>query len=414
MNLPFFIAKRIHFGQETKKNISQPTITIATAGVTLSMVVIILSVGIITGFKSEISNKITGFGAHLNITHMDSKVGSDSHPISPDSAILSQLKNHVGVKHVQTFINKPGIVKVKDNLQGLLMKGVTQHYDWSFIEGHLLTGTTPKIQDSISSYEALISQHLASTMGLQVGDDFVSFFFQDKLRVRKFTVSGIYQTHFAEFDELFVFVNMRTLQELNRWTPQQVGGIELFLHDFSRLDEMSDSIYFSHIQTWHDSEIVLQLRTIKEMNPALFNWLEVIDINIWVILIIMISIACFNMGSGLLVIILEKINLIGLLKSMGSNNLTIRRIFLTQAGFIILKGMLWGNVLGYTLLFVQHHWHFIKLDPVSYYIAYVPIHFSWTHVLFINLGTLGLILGVMLLPSMAISRISPTKSIKFD
>ncbi len=414
MNFPFFIAKRTDDYTQAKHNFSRPTITIATLGVALSLIVMILSVSIITGFKNQITNKITGFGAHINITHVNNRMGAEPTPINLDSTQIQSLRNCPPIEHVQGYTHKPGIIQANNKLHGLIIKGVGTDFNWSFLQRHLIDGRIPLIDVQQENQEVLISNHTAQLLNLHTGDTFITYFFQDKVRVRKFIITGIYKTDFTDFDKMSIFTNQMLLQKLNGWSKEQVSGVEIYIHDFDQLESVTDSVYFSFIQQWMMETPDLIVQNIKETNPILFGWLDIIDMNVWIILSLMIIIACFNMTSGLLVIILERINMIGILKALGASNTCIRKIFLTQAAFIIIKGTFWGNLIACTCILIQKYSKILSLDPENYYIAYVPVHFSLFHLLLINTATILIILAVMILPSMAISRISPAKAIKFD
>lgn len=414
MNTELFIAKRIFSDKSVKKGISQPIVTIAVIGIALGLAVMILSVAIVTGFKSEISNKVIGFGSHIQIVNYDSNVSYETAPISRQQIFYEDISELKGVKNVQEFATKPGIIKTKTDIQGVVLKGVGKNFDWSFFDQNMKEGKSFRVNDSTKTNDIIISSYIAKLLNLKVGDKIAMYFIQQPPRMRAFTISGIYETSLAEFDEKFALVDIKHIQKLNNWSDDQISGFEVLLDDFSQIDKMTQDV--RDIVGFHFNPDGTKLRvlSIKEKYPQMFDWLNLTDINVWIILILMISVAGFNMVSGLLILILERTNMIGILKAVGTENWSIRKIFLYQSGFLISKGMLWGNILGIAICFFQSKFHIFKLDPSSYYLDAVPINLKLWHILALNSGTLAITVAMLLIPSYIISRLSPEKTIRFN
>ncbi len=416
MSLELFIAKKIHFNQDGEKKVENPTIRVAMIGIALGLAVMILSIAIIVGFKKEVRNKVIGFGSHIQITNFDSNSSFEYHPIAISDTLLTFLGSFPGVDHVETFATKPGILKTDDNFQGIILKGVDIDYDWSFFRKNLKEGELFNIDSKEISTDAIISRSLANMMGLNVGDNFLSYFVQnqDDVRARRFTITGIYETGFLDYDKLFVLVDIKQVRRLNGWERDQVSGIELQVEDYDQLDNIVENIFFAMADKQDREGNTFYTRSIKELNPAIFSWLEVLDINVIVILILMIAVSGFTMISGLLIIILERTNMIGILKAMGQDNTSIRKVFLYVSFFIISKGMLWGNLIGISICLIQSYFHIIPLDPATYYLDAVPIDLSIPALILLNIGTLAATLLMMLGPSYLITKIEPAKTIRFE
>lgn len=297
---------------------------------------------------------------------------------------------------------------------GIILKGVGKEYDWAFMQESLLSGTIPAYNDSTASNKVLISQPIANMLHLQVGDDFFTYFMQENIRVRKLVVAGIYQTNIAEYDKNFIIADIKQIQQLNRWNKHQVSGIEMQVNDYKHLDDAFDEVFMTTANRFDDNGSTYYIQTIKDLNPQIFGWLDLLDINTWVILILMLAVAGFNIISGLLILILERTNSIGILKALGSSNWSIRKIFLYQSAFLIGKGMLWGNIVGVSLCLIQYFTHLIPLDAEAYYIAYVPISLNVGYWLLINIGTACISLAMLIAPSYIITHISPAKAIRFE
>jgi lipoprotein-releasing system permease protein len=414
MSLELFIAKRIHFSKDADKEVTPPIVRIAIAGIALGFTVMILAVSIVIGFKKEIRNKVIGFGSHIQITNFDNNNSYEYTPIVFSDTLLAVIDSFPGVVHTQPFATKPGIIKTETDFQGIVLKGVDNSYDWSFFKKNLLEGDTISLEANKPSSDVLISKYQSDLLGLKLGDSFLTYFVQDDVRARKFTIKGIYETGFIDYDKIFVVTDLRQIQRLNKWDSDQVSGLEIFVNDYDNSAQISEDIFF-RIADEHDrTGNEYYTRSIRELNPTIFDWLDVQDINVIVILILIISVAGFTMISGLLIIILERTNMIGVLKALGESNRSIRKIFLYVSLFLIGKGMIWGNVIGVSLCLTQKFLRIMKLDASVYYIDAVPIDLNVTAWLLLNAGTLIVSMLMMMLPSILVSRIDPVKSIRFE
>jgi len=414
LNLELYIAKKITYKNKSDRQISRPIISIATLGIALGLSVMILAVAIVTGFKAGITEKITGFGSHIQISNYDNNNSFETYPIDINLIPIDRLSEIEGIKHIQSFATKPGIINTKEETQGVVLSGASLDYDWSFFKNKLVEGDTISMIPSKKSNQVLISEKLAKLLHLNVGEKLIMYFVQQPIRQRAFTISGIYNSGMDEFDKLFVICDMRHIQKLNYWGDNQVSGIEITLADFKNLEETKELIRDNVAGIFTKDGSTFKVRSIKQRHPQIFNWLEMLDLNVWIILSLMILVAGFNMISGLLIIILEKTNMIGILKALGTDNWSVRKIFLYQSSMIIGKGMLWGNLIGIGICLIQYHFQLISLDPVSYYLDTVPINLNVLHLFLLNLGTLIATVSMLLIPSYYITRITPSKAIKFD
>ncbi len=414
MNLELYIAKKITYKNKSDRQISRPIISIATLGIALGLAVMILAIAIVTGFKAGITEKITGFGSHIQISNYDNNNSFETYPIDINLVPIDRLSEIEGIKHIQSFATKPGIINTKEETQGVVLSGASLDYDWSFFKNKLVEGDTISMVSSKKSNQVLISEKLAKLLHLNVGEKLIMYFVQQPIRQRAFTISGIYNSGMDEFDKLFVICDMRHIQKLNNWKNNQVSGIEITLDDFKNLDETKEQIRNTVSGIFTEDGSTFKVRSIKQRHPQIFNWLEMLDLNVWIILGLMILVAGFNMISGLLIIILEKTNMIGILKALGTDNWSVRKVFLYQSAMIIGKGMLWGNLIGIGICLIQYHFQLISLDPVNYYLDTVPINLNILHLILLNIGTLITTVSMLLVPSYYITRITPSKAIKFD
>ncbi len=415
MNFEFFIAKRIYFKSEgNKRQIAKPAIRIATIGMALGLVVMIVSLCVVMGFKREVRSKVIGLTSHIQVSNYFSGQSYETLPIAATDSLLSALQSTDGVSHVQRYTTKLGLIKTDTQFQGIIYKGIGQEYDLSFLRHCLVEGEIPAFTDSAASNKVLLSKALADKLQLRLGDAVYTYYLQKDVRVRKLTVAGIYRTNFSDYDNLFLIGDLYTATRLNRWNADQVSGVELQLADFDRLDEVSMAVgnRLRGAEDHYGNNYFSQ--TVVELNPQLFAWLSVLDLNVWVILILMMGVAGFSMISGLLIIILERTNMIGVLKALGGSNGSIQRVFLYFSAFIIGKGMFWGNVVGLTLCFVQWKWQLVKLDPANYYIDAVPVYFNPYTWLLLNVGAFIVSILILVGPSFLISNIKPAKSIRFE
>jgi lipoprotein-releasing system permease protein len=414
LNFEYYIAKRIYGKGEGVNRFSGPAVKVAIAGIALGLAVMIISVAVVTGFKNEIRQKVTGFGSHIRITNFDNNSSYESVPIRIDSAFVKSLLQIDGVKSVQQFATKPGIIRYDNSIQGVILKGLGSDFDSHFIKQHIVDGEMTMFGSGERNDSIMISLKLARMLGLNVGDKFNTFFFQDKIRARSFVVQGIFRTNFPDFDKMFVLVDMRHIRRLNDWDSTQVSGLELQVSDFDRLDEVNAQVFMKTANRFDDNGTSFLSRSIKELYPDIFGWLELVDMNVWIILVLMLLVASFNMISGVLILILERTNMIGLLKSLGTTNWSIRKIFVYNAAFLIARGMMWGNLIGILLCVIQLKWGILTLNPENYYIDVVPINLELLHIVALNVGSMAIIVLMMVLPSWVITRISPSKSIKFE
>lgn len=414
MSLELFIARKIHFSKEGGRQVTPPAVRIAMIGIALGLAVMILSVAIVIGFKKEVRNKVIGFGSHIQITNLDNNSSYESKPIAVSDTLLNDLRAFPGIRHVEPFATKWGILKTDDDFQGIVLKGVDADFDWTFFKDNLKEGELFTIQPDKNSTDVIISQYISNLMGLKVGDSFLAYFVQDDIRARKFHITGIYETGFLDYDKLFVIADIKQIRRLNGWDKDQVSGLELLVDDYDRLDPVAEDIYFDLAERQDRTGNSFYARSIKELNPMIFNWLDILDINVVVILALMLAVAGFTMISGLLIIILERTNMIGILKALGQNNASIRKIFLYVSFFLIGKGMLWGNLIGVSLCVIQSYFHIIRLDPTIYYLDAVPIDISILSLVLLNIGTLAASMLMMFGPSFLITKIDPAKSIRFE
>jgi lipoprotein-releasing system permease protein len=413
VSLEFYIAKRIHF-QQGKKNVSRPAVRIATIGIALGLAVMLISIAVVIGFKQEIRNKTIGFGGHIQITNFDNNNTYEMNPIKADNALIKKISSIEGVRHVQRFATKPGIIKTDNEFQGIVIKGIDSDFDWQFFKSNLLEGRIIDVSGPSPVNQVVLSKYLANLLGLKLGDSFFTYFIQDQVRARKFKIVGIYSTNFIEYDKLFILADMRQVQALNDWKSDSFSGLEVLIKDFDQLDKVGDAVYDATGNKFNKEGKTYSTQTIKQLNMQIFSWLDLLDMNVWVILILMLSVAGFNMISGLLILILERTNMIGILKSIGATNWSVRKIFLYHSFFLIGKGMLWGNVIGLSLCAIQYFTGIIPLDAEAYYVATVPITFNWLYILLLNAGTLVASLLMMIGPSYLITKITPAKIIRYE
>ena len=412
MNFELFIARRIHFARQGKKSISRPAVRVAQIGVAVGLAVVIVAMAIVLGYKREVGNKVVGFGSHIQISNFDSNSTYESAPIVAGDSLMNDIRSVPGVAHAQRFATKTGILKTKTDFQAVVFKGIDQDFDWDFFKTNLKEGNILQLNDSTTSNGVIISSYLSKLMKLNLGDSFLAYFVQDRLRVRKFTIEGIYSTNFQEFDELFVISDIRHIRKLNDWDDSQSSGIEVPVNDFDKVDEVRDRIADKLYGA------MFLVRSVRELHPEIFAWLDLLDMNVWVILALMIGVAGFNMISGLLILILEQTNTIGILKSMGANNWSIRKIFLYHSFFLVGKGMLWGNIIGVGLCLFQHFTGFFRLNPDTYYLSTVPVYTALPSALWILLllNVCCFVISILMLvgPSYLITKINPAKAIKFE
>ncbi|MBQ8443318.1 MAG: ABC transporter permease, partial [Bacteroides sp.] len=413
MDWKLFVARRIYRSKEGEKEVSKPAVLIATWGIAIGLAVMIVAVAVVVGFKHEVRDKVVGLGSDISITNFDAQKSYETVPVVAGDSLLEVLRSTEGVKHVQRYSTKPGMIMTDDNFLGMVLKGVSQEYDWTFLKKHLLEGEIPAFSDSASTNRTLVSRTIANKLNIHTGDKLYTYYIEgDNVRARRLEVAGIYQTNFSLYDDLFMLTDLYTVNRLNNWKADQVSGIELEVTDYDRLAEIKENIRGKvDMQTDRFGNTYYTL-TVEESNPQIFAWLDLLDMNVWVILILMTGVAGFTMISGLLIIILERTNMIGVLKALGADNLAIRKVFLSFSVFLIGRGMLWGNLIGLAFVVLQSQFRVFKLDPTTYYVDSVPVEFNlWWWVL---LNICSLLVSVLMLvgPSYLITRIHPAHSIR--
>jgi len=414
LNFEYFIASREILDKQYKKSISGSMVGIAVFGIALCVAVMIIAISIVTGFKNEIRNKVIGFGSHIQIVNYDSNISYETQPIDNDMEFLPVLRSDKNIKHVQQFATKAGIIKTATDNQGVVLKGVSSDYDWTFFKSNIISGSNFIVNDSIKTNEVMLSKYLATLLKLKTGDDFAMFFVHDPPYMRRFKIKGIFETNLEDFDKMFVICDIKHVQKLNNWDNSQISGYEVLLKDFDQLDEMTEKVRDEVGMPINEDGSSIKVLSIKEKYPQIFDWLNLQNMNVYIFLLILLLVAGFNMVSGLLILILERTNMIGVLKALGTDNFSIRKIFLYESAFLILKGLFWGNLIGIILCFIQMKTGFIKLDQASYYIDHVPVNLNIIHILLLNAGTIATIILMLLIPSLIISSLNPVDSIKYN
>lgn len=412
MNYELFIAKRIIANKRDKSSISSPIIKIAIVAIALGMIVMLISVATGLGLKYKIRDKISGLNSHILLQRFNqSESENTTIPIVLDSTLVKTLKQINGIKKIQPTATKNAMIRTPKDFEMVVFKGVSYDYDWSFFKEYLQQGALPKIEAQKTSNAVLISSFLANKLNLKIGDKIVSWFLKNtndiNAKARSFKIVGMYNSGIQEFDSHYVIGDLKIIQRLNKWKPNQAGTIEILIKDFNDLDQISNEVY-------QNIDPLIDAVPITKKFPDIFEWIGMFDMNITLIIFIMIVIGGINMITALLVLILERTQMIGILKALGNTNESIRKIFLYNAAYLILKGLFWGNVIGLGLIYIEKTVHFIHLDPKNYYVNHIPFYLSFKHVFFLNLGTLILCLVMLILPTYLVSKISPVKAIKFD
>ena len=415
MHFPLFIAKRLYSEQGDKRKVSRPAIHIATAGVAIGLAVMIISVCVVLGFKHTIRDKVIGFGSHIQVADFLTLQQMEQYPIVIDDSMIDVLKHIPDVAHVQRFAMKEGILKTDSDFLGVAFKGVGPDFDSTFIHNNMVEGSIPPFSDSVSHNKILVSQLMADKLHLKSGQRIFAYFFDNNgVRTRRFTIAGIYQTNLKKYDETIVFTDIYTAVKLNGWESDQASGAELSVNNFDNLDMVESRVISKVKGTVDHYGETYSSATIKELNPQIFQWLDLMDLNVWIILALMLIVAGVTMISGLLIIILERTSMIGILKALGARNKTIRHTFMWFAVFIIGKGMLIGNVLSLGLLALQQAFGVIKLDAQTYYVSTVPVEINALYIVALNVATLLISVFMLVAPSYLISHIHPAKSMRYE
>jgi lipoprotein-releasing system permease protein len=405
LNVEYFISGRIALKSE--RTFSKLIVRIAIAGVMLSLAVMILSIAIIKGFKTEIQDKVRGFIGDIQIYRYDLNGSFEKSPFVPNDTTINNLKGNKELASYYPFATKPAIIVANGEVEGINFKGIEQSYDWSYVKKHLISGKVIDFADSAKAMQQiLISEYTAKRLMLKTGDSFIMHFVQDPPRKRKLTIVGIYSIGIENIDKSFAIGDLNLIRRLNNWAPNQMGGIEVRIKDFKKLKAVADEVY-------NNLELKLRSRSVVESTPEIFTWLSLLDVNTKVLLILMLIVGVINMITALLIMILERTNMIGILKAMGMKNSSMMKIFLYNAVYLVGIGLLLGNILGLGLAFLQEYTHLFKLDQTNYYLAYVPVEVHFTDVLLLNIATIVICTLVLIIPSMLVSRISPLKAIRF-
>ena len=418
MNLPLFIARHIYGKEKTaekKHQVSRPAVNIATAGVAIGLTVMIVSVCVVLGFKHTVRDKVTGFGSHIVVSNFLTLQTMEARPVAVDDSMMNVLSKMQGVEHVQRYAYKQGILKTDSDFLGVMFKGVGPEFDSTFIHNNMVEGSIPMFSDEASGNKILVSKTMADQLKLKCGERIFAYFFdQQGVRARRFTIQGIYDTNLSQYDKTICFTDLYTAVKLNGWEQDQVSGAELSVGNFEQLDATYYEVIRKVNKTTDKYGETFTSQTIKESNPQIFSWLDLLDLNVWIILALMIAVSSVTMISGLLIIILERTQMIGILKALGARNKSIRHTFLWLSVFIIGRGMILGNILGIGLVTLQYATGLVKLDPATYYVSTVPVEFNWLLIALLNIATLLTSVFVLIAPSYLVSHIQPAKSMRYE
>lgn len=412
--LSHFLAKRIYSDSGDTKKVSLPAVRIATLGMAIGLAVMIVSVAVVMGFKHSIRDKVVGFGSHIVVKNFANIQDTEEAPVCVNDSMMQVVSKAPGVTHAQRYALKQGLLKTDDDFLGIGLKGVAEEWDSTFIHENMVEGVIPQFSAEASKNNILISKLMADKLNLKTGDKVYAYFIGDNnVRTRRFTISGIYQTNLTKYDEVMVYCDLYTVQHLNGWESDQASGIEMTVKDFDHIANTAEWFIHRVNRTTDRYNQTYSSATIQESNPQIFTWLELLDFNVWVILILMICVASVTMTSGLLIIILERIPMIGILKALGARNGMVRHTFLWFGMFIIIKGLIIGNLLGVGICLLQQYTGIVKLDPQTYYVAEAPIELNLMYLLLMNAGTFIICTLVLIIPSFLVSHIQPVKTMKF-
>ena len=415
MNFPLYIARKIYNDQGDKRKVSRPVIRIATLGVAIGLAVMLISVSVVLGFKHTIRDKVIGFGSHITVGDFLTIQGSDQYPIEMGDSMMNVLKSIKGVDKVQRYAMKQGILKTDSDFLGVMFKGIAEEYDTTFLHNNMVEGYIPAFSSEASKQQIVVSKMIADQLHLHAGDRLFAYFFSNNgVRPRKYTITGIYQTNLSMFDKVICYTDLYSAVKLNGWESDQTSGAELTVKDFNKLDDVADILTHRVNRSSDKYGETYSSATIQQNYPQIFSWLDLLDLNVWIILTLMVCVAGFTMISGLLIIILERTNMIGVWKALGARNKTVRHTFLWFAVFIIGKGLLIGNIIGLGLILLQKYTGLIHLDPATYYVSTVPVEVNIPIILLINIATLLVSVFVLIAPSYLISHIHPAKSMRYE
>lgn len=400
------IARRLYFSEEGQARTSRPAVRVALGGIMIGVMVMIVAICVVVGFKQEIQRKVAGFGSHIQVVNFDNNATYELQPVEVSDSLLQKLRGLPYVEHVSLFASKPGILKTDSAFQGIIFKGTDY---WDYFSENLVEGTLPQERN-----EVILSTVLANQLQLQVGDPILCYFVQEELRVRKLYISGLYNTCMSEMDRLFVLGDIRVVRQLNQWNTAQASGIEVLVDDLKHLQEAADRVYFATVHQQDEAGNTFYTQTLEQLNPQIFGWLDLLDMNVVIIIVLMLCVSGFSIITGLIILILESITLIGVLKALGADNRFVRRIFIYESILLVGKGMLWGNILGLGLVALQYFTQAIPLDAAVYYVSYVPMAFPWGWLVALNVGVLVVAWLIMLAPSSIVAQISPAKVMHFE
>lgn len=400
------IARRLYFSEEGQARTSRPAVRVALGGIMIGVMVMIVAICVVVGFKQEIQRKVAGFGSHIQVVNFDNNATYELQPVEVSDSLLQKLRGLPYVEHVSLFASKPGILKTDSAFQGIIFKGTDY---WDYFSENLVEGTLPQERN-----EVILSTVLANQLQLQVGDPILCYFVQEELRVRKLYISGLYNTCMSEMDRLFVLGDIRLVRQLNHWNTAQASGIEVLVDDLKHLQEAADRVYFATVHQQDEAGNTFYTQTLEQLNPQIFGWLDLLDMNVVIIIVLMLCVSGFSIITGLIILILESITLIGVLKALGADNRFVRRIFIYESILLVGKGMLWGNILGLGLVALQYFTQAIPLDAAVYYVSYVPMAFPWGWLVALNVGVLVVAWLIMLAPSSIVAQISPAKVMHFE
>ncbi len=411
----YHIAHRLFFQGQQSKQVSRPAVRIALIGIAAGLAVMIASVCIVIGFKQQVEANVMGLSSHIQVTDFHSNYSDEMQPIARADTLPALLADIPGVRHVQRFTTKTAMLKTEDDVQAMVFKGISDDFDWSFLQDKIVEGSIPDFHADKAPNQVLMSRYTARQLRLKPGDSFYAYFTRDEqVLVRKWQVGAVFDTHFSEFDRSVVLVDNRHLARLNAWDEHAAGGLEIFVDDIRRIVDIDAEVYNRLFVFGSANGLSYFTQSVYDLNPQIFGWLNLLDMNVWLILALMIFVSGFNMISALLILMLERTNLIGMLKSMGATNASLRKIFLILSLMLCARGMLWGNIIGLGLCALQYFFHIIPLDAAVYYVSAVPISFHWGYILLLNVGVAAASFLMMLLPTALVSRIAPAKAIRFE
>lgn len=400
------IARRLYFSEEGKARTSRPAVRVALGGILIGVMVMIVAICVVVGFKQEVQRKVAGFGSHIQVVNFDNNATYELRPIDLSDSLLQKLRTLPHVKQVSLFASKPGIIKTDSAFQGIVFKGTDY---WEYFADNLVEGRLPEAKN-----EVIISTVLANQLHLLTDDAILCYFVEEELRVRRLYIVGLYNTSMSEMDRLFVLGDIELVRQLNHWKPTQASGIEVLVDDLRHLEVAADAVYFATANRLDEAGNAFYTQTLEQLNPQIFGWLDLLDMNVVIIILLMLCVSGFSIITGLIILILESVTLIGTLKALGANNRFVRRIFIYESILLVGKGMLWGNLLGLSIVALQYFTHLIPLDAATYYVSYVPMAFPWGWLLLLNIGVLLLAWLIMLAPSAIVSQISPAKVMHFE